>query len=139
MLSMACTVRVAVAAPPVLNAGANAGLIAMPIVPVTLPRSTNRYSSFADQPPPSFVSTPAPKVQPTLVVEKLAEAGRNGPGCKPPGKIVELAEPVNVRVSFTVPHARPPVRYHINQLLERTPARARAVPKFVSFCSASRQ
>ena len=133
MLSMARTVLVAVAAPPVLNPGPNAGLIAIPIVSVTLPRSTNRYSSFADQPPVSFVSTPAPEVQPTLVVEKPTEPGRNGPGCKAAGKTVVLAEPVNVRVSFTVPHARPPVTYHNNQLLERMPARARAVPKFVSF------
>src|SRR6185312_8290824 len=119
MLSMALTVLVAVATPPVVNAGPNAGLIVIPIVSVTLPRLTNRYSSFADHPPPSFVSTPAPAVQPTLVVEKPTEPGRNGPGCKPAGKIVGLAEPANVRLSFTVPHARPPVTYHNSDGLER--------------------
>src|SRR4029078_3785586 len=121
MLSMALTVLVAVATPPVVNAGPNAGLIVIPIVSVTLPRLTNRYSSFADQPPPSFVSTPAPAVQPTLVVEKPTEPGRNGPGCKA-GNTVGLAEPANVRLSFTVPHARPPGTSHNSAGLRRTPA-----------------
>ena len=118
MLSMTFILLVAVATPPVLIAAPNAGLSGIPIVSVTLPRSTNRYSSLADQPPLSFVSTPAPKVQPSLVVEKLAEVDRNGPGCKV-GKITELAEPVYVRLSFTVPHARPPVTYHNSHGLER--------------------
>src|SRR4029077_18040227 len=124
MLSITCAVLVAVATPPVLNAGPNAGLIGIAIVSVTLPRSTKRYSSFADQTPPSLVSTPAPRVQPTLVVEKPTELPKNGPGCRAPGKIVGLAEPANVRFSLTVPHARPPVRYHSKLSLVRMPPRA---------------
>src|SRR5262245_56407994 len=114
---MALTVLVALAAAPA-NPG-RAGLIAIGIVSVTWPRSTNRYSSFADQPPPSFVSTPAPTVQPTRVVEKPTEPGRKGPGCRGPAKIVGLAEPAYVRFVLTVPHARPPVTYHSSDGFER--------------------
>src|ERR1700682_1864715 len=132
MLSVMCNELVTDATPPVVNAGPNAGLMAIPYVCVSVPRSTKRYSSFADQPPPSLVSTPAPTVQPVRVAEKLAALGRNGPGCSAPGKITGLAKPLNASLSFTVPQAKPPVTYHKDSLTS-VPARARAVPRLVSF------
>src|ERR1700729_2985646 len=96
------------------------------------PRSTKGYPSFADQPPPSLVSTPPPTVQPVRVAEKLAPLGRNGPGCSAPGKIVGFAKPLNASLSLTVPQAKPPVAYH-NESPTSAPARARAVPRLVSF------
>src|ERR1700719_4901650 len=104
-----CNELVTDATPPPVNAGPNAGLMAIPYVCVSVPRSTKRYSSFADQPPPSLVSTPAPTVQPVRVAEKLAPLGRNGPGCSAPGKISGWAKPLNAYLSLTVPQGKPPV------------------------------
>src|ERR1700741_4751400 len=60
MLSVMWNELVTDATPPVVNAGPNAGLMAMPYVCVSVPRSTNRDSSFAAQPPPSPGSPAAP-------------------------------------------------------------------------------
>src|SRR6202158_6318235 len=108
MLSVMCNELGTDATPPAVNAGPNAGLMAIPYVCVSVPRSTNRYSSFADQPPPSLVSTPAPTVQPVRVAEKLAPLGRNGPGCSAPGKITGVAKPLSAELSLTAPQEKPP-------------------------------
>src|ERR1700682_3154400 len=79
MLLVMCNELVTDATPPVVNQGPNPGLMPIPYVCVSVPRSTKRYSSFADQPPPSLVSTPAPTVQPVRAAEQLAPRGRDGP------------------------------------------------------------
>src|SRR3984885_15420454 len=112
MLSVMWNELVTDATPPAVNAGPNAGLMAIPYVCVSVPRSTKRYSSFADQPPPSLVSTPPPTVQPVRVAEKLAPLGRNGPGCSAPGEIVGVAKTLHASFSLTVAQAKPPVAYH---------------------------
>src|SRR5215469_7160005 len=97
MLSRTCvlivSVRVAAAMEPV-----------NPNVFVVVPRSTYRYSSFADQLPTSAVSTPPPSVQPLLVSLKLPEACCN--------MLREVLPVKCVSFSRRPAHAAPPVTYH---------------------------
>ena len=129
MLSITCAVLVAVATPPVLNTGPNAGLMAIAIVSVTLPRSTKIFKRLTSH---RQVSSPHPRPESNpLGGRETHRASQEWTRLQDAGKTVWLAS-LQREVFSTVPHARPPVRYHSKFSLVRM-ARARVVPKFVSF------
>src|SRR3974390_3030314 len=68
---------------------------------VILPRSTKRYSALSDQRSAIGVSMPAPTVQPSLVLPKLAAA---------PGRVEKkFCVAASVSVWSPRPYAAPPV------------------------------
>src|SRR5215471_9721355 len=101
---------------------------------VTVPRSTNRYSSFAVHGPESTHSEPPPTVHPArvliavpLVIAVVVPSGV-------PKKVCVLVFMI-VAFDSTSPKAAPPVTKSITWSQGRNPARARAVPNQRSFWS----
>src|SRR5262249_59604280 len=87
------------------------GVNAVRLVDVTdvLPRSTCKYSTFADHRPAKAYSAPTPAVQPTLVSEMAAASSA----------VAKLS--VKRKLALTFATARPPVTYS-SQLFAANPS-----------------
>src|SRR3954464_10443862 len=107
---------------------------------VLVPKSTYKYSSFADQFGVNFFSRPAPTVQPTRVLlsDNAASTTVNGALC---GTVPVEPGPNNWAVlvvwvaNFTSPTARPPVPYSNKLGSARKPARPLNVANHGNFHS----
>src|SRR5262245_11105852 len=101
---------------------------------VTVPRSTNRYSSLAVQGPESTHSEPPPTVHPPRVLVAVPLANVLVVPSGVPKKVC-VAALLMVAFDSTSPKAAPPVAKSITWSHGRKPTRPRAVPNQRSFWS----